>query len=452
MKKSSKRDPCMDRRRFLKAATGIIAASADRLGDTADPPGVLPAGKDPLMITENPAIAQARDASLAILKPSRLELERGLELHRQSLVFDSYGFAPRAAADGAVLTAADAAGASDAELQDMREEMGMIRAVADLEERAEFVEAMRCAGVTCIFQNAGEEGQGPERLLKRLARFTYLGDMLRDVLVRATIPDDIESARKAGKCCLYLTGNGVPLAQQWNSVEDELQYIRTFFQLGIRMMHVTYIRRNMLGDGCAEVANGGLSDFGRAAIQEMNQTGVIVDVAHSGWRTSLEAAQVSTKPMVASHTTCDALNHHIRAKPDDVIRAICDTGGLVGICCIPNFLGRTGGIAALMDHVDHVVKQFGIDHVAIGTDVSHTSQHASAASAKSPSRGKRRNRFEALWPPDALGGQWPQASSLSWTNWPLFTVGLVQRGYRDEQIRKILGENILRVCRAALAK
>ena len=105
-----------------------------------------------------------------------------------------------------------------------------------------------------------------------------------------------------------------------------------------------------------------------------------------------------------------------------------------------------------MDHVDHVVKQFGIDHVAIGTDVSHTSQHASAASAKSPSRGKRRNRFEALWPPDALGGQWPQASSLSWTNWPLFTVGLVQRGYRDEQIRKILGENILRVCRAALAK
>ena len=438
----------IDRRAFLHAAAGVVAASTVRLADAAD----TPAGKDPLLISENPVIVQARNSALAILKPSQVDLQHGLELHRQSLVFDSYGFAPRAAPDNAALAAADAAGATDAELQDLREEMGMIRAVTDLTERAEFAEAMRCSGVTCIFQNAGEEGQSPERLLKRLARFTYLGDMLREVLVRATTADDIESARKTGKHCLYLTGNGVPLTQQWNTVEDELQYIRSFFQLGIRMMHVTYNRRNMLGDGCAEVANGGLSDLGRSAINEMIRVGVIVDVAHSGWRTSLEAAQISKKPMVASHTACDAINHHIRAKPDEVIRAICDTGGLVGICCIPNFLGRGGDIAALLDHVDHVVTRFGIDHVAIGTDVSHTSQHASAQSAvKPPARGKRRDRFEALWPPNALGGQWPHAASLGWTNWPLFTVGLVQRGYRDEQIQKVLGENILRVCRAAIA-
>ena len=129
-----------------------------------------------------------------------------------------------------------------------------------------------------------------------------------------------------------------------------------------------------------------------------------------------------------------------------------DTGGLVGICCIPNFLGRGGDIAALLDHVDYVVTRFGIDHVAIGTDVSHTSQHASAPGAKFPTRGKRRDRFEALWPPNALGGQWPQSASLGWTNWPLFTVGLVQRGYTDEKIPKILGEKILRVCRAVMVK
>lgn len=444
--------PALDRRGFLSVAAGVLTAGAASRA-TADQSQVDTAsGKDPLLITDNPVIVRARDAALEILKPSPAQLEHGLALHRQSLVFDSYGFAPRAAPDGAALTAADAAGASDAELQDLREEMGMIRAVTDAAERLEIQEALRCSGVTCIFQNAGEEGQSPERLLKRLARFTYLGDMLRDVLVRAAVPDDIESARQAGKSCLYLTGNGVPLAQQWTTVEEELQYVRTFFQLGIRMMHVTYNRRNMLGDGCAELANGGLSDFGRAAIGEMNRVGVIVDVAHSGWRTSLEAAQLSKKPMVASHSTCDALNHHIRAKPDEVIRAICETGGLIGICCIPNFLGRSGDIAALLDHVDYVVKKFGIDHVAIGTDVSHTSQHATAASAKAPNRGKRRNRFEALWPADALGGQWPRAGSLGWTNWPLFTVGLVQRGYRDEDIRKILGENILRVCRAVLAK
>lgn len=444
--------PALDRRSFLNATAGVLAAGVASRAAADEPKVDTPPGKDPLLITDNPVIVRARDAALEILKPSPAHLEHGLALHRHSLVFDSYGFAPRAAPDGAALTAADAAGASDAELQDLREEMGMIRAVTDAAERLEIQEALRCAGVTCIFQNAGEEGQSPERLLKRLARFTYLGDMLRDVLVRAAVPDDIESARKAGKSCLYLTGNGVPLAQQWTTVEEELQYVRTFFQLGIRMMHVTYNRRNMLGDGCAEVANGGLSDFGRAAIAEMNRVGVIVDVAHSGWKTSLEAARTSSKPMVASHSTCDALNHHIRAKPDEVIRAICDTGGLIGICCIPNFLGRSGDIAALLDHVDYVVKTFGIDHVAIGTDVSHTSQHASAAGARSPGRGKRRNRFEALWPADALGGQWPRAGSLGWTNWPLFTVGLVQRGYRDEDIRKILGENILRVCQAVLAK
>lgn len=444
--------PELDRRGFLNVAAGVVAAGVAARSAADESQVDVRRGKDPLLITDNPVIVRARDAALEILKPSPAQLEHGLALHRQSLVFDSYGFAPRAAPDGAALTAADAAGASDAELQDLREEMGMIRAVTDAAERLEIQEALRCSGVTCIFQNAGEEGQSPERLLKRLARFTYLGDMLRDVLVRAAVPDDIEAARKAGKSCLYLTGNGVPLAQQWTTVEEELQYVRTFFQLGIRMMHVTYNRRNMLGDGCAEVANGGISDFGRAAIAEMNRVGVIVDVAHSGWKTSLEAAQISKKPMVASHSTCDALNHHIRAKPDEVIRAICETGGLIGICCIPNFLGRSGDIATLLDHVDYVVKKFGIDHVAIGTDVSHTSQHASAAGTKSPSRGKRRNRFEALWPANALGGQWPRAGSLGWTNWPLFTVGLVQRGYRDEDIRKILGENILRVCGAVLAK
>lgn len=437
------------RREFLKAtASALVAGLSQRQATAADDAEKLRPERDPLLVTGNPVVAKTRDAALEVLKPSRADLERGLELHRSSLVFDAYGFAPRAATDGPALAAAAEAGASDAEWQDLHEEMGMTRAALVTAERDEFDEAMRCSGVTAIFQNAGEEGQDPLRLMKRLARFTFLTDMLRGTLVRATRPDDIEAARKAGRHCLYLTGNGVPLPQQWTTVADELSYVRLFFQLGLRMMHVTYNRRNMLGDGCAETANGGLSDFGRAAIAEMNRVGVIVDVAHSGWQTSLEAAKRSTRPMVASHTTCDALTHHIRAKPDEVIKAICDTDGLVGICCIPQFLGRSGDIAALLDHIDYVVKKFGISHVAIGTDVAHTSQHA--AGMKLPSRGKRRTRFESLWPEGALGGTWPRAGSLGWTNWPLFTVGLIQRGYSDEDIRRILGGNMMRVCRAAM--
>jgi membrane dipeptidase len=326
--------------------------------------------------------------------------------------------------------------------------MSMTRCATDPAERAEFEQAWKAAGVTCIFQNAGEEGQDPLRLLKRLARFTYVTDMLPDLVRRAATPEAIVAAKKEGRHSLYLTGNGVPLAQQWVSAEEELRYLRVFFQLGIRMMHLTYNRRNLLGDGCAEPANGGLSDLGRAAIAEMNRVGVIVDVAHSGWQTSLEAAKASTRPVVASHTGCASVHRHIRCKPDDVLRAIADTEGLVGICCIPRFLG--GGITALVDHIDYVVRKFGVDYVGIGTDVAYTSRAAAWEEKRVPPLRRTRTRYEALWPKEAFVPLPGQQLSLAWTNWPLFTVGLVQRGYSNQDIQKILGGNMLRVARAAL--
>ena len=405
----------------------------------------------PNVNTGNERIDQARQAALDILKPSRRDLDYGLKLHAESLVFDCYGFSPRAAADGDALRQAMEAGASDMELQDMREDMTMTRPGTDPAERKEFLEAWRAAGMTCIFQNAGEESSEPLRLLKRLARFTYLTDKMGNELRRASKPDDIVQAKKDGVGCLYFSGNGVPLTLGWVSAEDELRYVRIFFQLGIRMMHMTYNRRNRLGDGCAETANGGLSDLGRATVDELNRVGVIVDIAHSGWQTSLEAAQRSARPMVASHSTCAAVYKHIRSKPDNVIRAIADTGGYIGICCISRFLRHSGDIRALLDHIDHVVKKFGADHVAIGTDVAYTSRLADRESAKLPRRGPRRPRLAALWPPDDFKTTDRMRQSIAWTNWPMFTVGMVQRGYKDEQIRKIIGENVLRVARAALA-
>jgi membrane dipeptidase len=444
-------DRSIDRRRFLQtsATLSLAAATVSAAETTAPDPPIDVA--EPGAWRSNPVIQQARQVALDILKPSQRDLEHGLELHAQSLVFESYGFSPRAAIDGDAIRAAIEADASDVEIQDMRESMSMNRAATDPAEQAEFKQAWEAAGVTCIFQNAGEEGQSVMRLIKRLAHFTYLTDMLPDFLPKAATPDEIVAAKQAGRHCLYFSGNGAPLTEQWVSIEDELRYIRIFFELGIRMMHLTYNRRNMIGDGCAEPANAGLSDFGRAVVAEMNRVGVIADCAHSGWQTSLEAAKTSQKPMVASHTTCAALNPHIRSKPDEVIRAICDTGGLVGICCIPGFLGGKGDISVMLDHIDHVVKKFGPDHAAIGTDVAYTSRNAAAENKKIPARARSRTRWEAFWPPGSLGSSAPEAAlSMTWTNWPLFTVGMVQRGYRDDDIQKILGGNVLRVARAAL--
>lgn len=433
--------PQPDRRTFLTKASLAAGLGATLAG------GLWAQRK----VAVNEQIEKARQAALQVLKPKPRDLEHGLALHKDSIVFDAYGFAPRAAIDGEAMRKLVLAGASPLELQDAREDMGMTRAVSSTIERAEFEQAWRASGVTCIFQNAGEEGQSPLRLLKRLARFTYLTDMLPEFVSKAVKPDDVSTAKKKGRQCLYFSGNGVPLTQQWVSVEDELRYVRIFFQLGIRMMHLTYQRRNMIGDGCAEPANAGLSDFGRAVVKEMNRVGVIADVAHSGWNTSREAAEVSSKPVVASHSTCDALHHHIRAKPTRVIKAIADTGGYIGICCIPSFLGGRADIGVMMGHIDYVVQRFGADHVAIGSDVAYTSRNAAAENRKVPRLPRRsRKQWRSLWPDGSLGVRGAAPLSLAWTNWPLFTVGLVQRGYKDDDIRKIIGGNVLRVARVVL--
>lgn len=429
----------MNRRLFLGIAAG--AAAAPLL-----PRSLRAAGP----LAENSRIADDRQAALDILKPSARQLQHGLELHASSVVLDTYGFGPRAAVDNSVLAKIIESGASDQEINDAIEDMGMTRFVTDPAERAEYEAAWAAAGVTCIVRNSGEEGNDPLRLMKRLARWIYVTDHLREKFPKAVKADDIVAAKKAGHQAVMMTTNGVPLVQQWLNTRDELRYIRVFAEFGVRMMHVTYNRQNPLGGGCGEASDGGLTDFGRMAVAELNRQGVIADVAHSGLKTSFDTAKVSKRPMVANHSAVREINPHIRCKTDDVIKAIADTDGLIGICCINGFLGRGNDINAFLDHIDYVAKKFGVDYVGIGTDVGYNSR-LKPSDAKLPARPPQRVRWEALWPPGSQGGgtRDPRAiASLAWTNWPIFTVGLVQRGYSDADIQKILGGNMLRVLRA----
>ena len=186
----------LSRRRFLAAGAASFAAAP--LAAHAAPPQLE---------TSNPRIQQDRQAALDVLAPSRSDLEHGLELHAGAIVFDSYGFAPRAAYDADVLNEAADAGATKIEIDDLREEMSMTRMVRNEAERAEFKEAFRASGVTCIFQNAGEEGQAPERIIKRLARFTFATDMMPDFWSKAVKPSDIERSKQQGRRDLYFSAN-----------------------------------------------------------------------------------------------------------------------------------------------------------------------------------------------------------------------------------------------------
>lgn len=403
----------------------------------------------------NDQIQHARDVALGLLNPSKADLDRGLALHKESVVVESYSLGVMAPVDGRRLADAIEAGATELELQDLSEDMRMSRWADEPSLRQEYEEIWEASGVTCSYQNAGEEGNDPLRLLKRLARHTYVTDKLPDLMKRVVHPDDIVAAKTEGKFCRYMTGNGIPLAGDQTNTQEELRYIRVFYQLGVRMMHLTYNRRNPIGDGCGEAADAGLSEFGYEVIKEMNRVGVLIDIAHSGRQTGLDAAAASERPIVISHSCAASLNEHIRCKDDETMRAVIASGGTMGITNVPYFLGGKGDLTTLLDHIDYVAKTFGVDHVTVGTDRPHTSSQSGAENEKVPSRRSVRARWEALWPEGSRPGgrdwnQERQVQSLAWTNWPMITVGLVQRGYSDEDIRKIIGENILRVSRDVL--
>lgn len=396
-------------------------------------------------------IDEARQIGLAALQPSARDLETGLAIHADALVAESYGLGIFAPIDWNLLRAAKEAGATAVEITDMVEEQGMLGHLRDDTSRKVYRMAWEASGVNCVFQGAGEESNNPLRLIKRLARYTRLIDGMAGWVDRVRSIDDILETQRQGRRSICLSMNGIPLPGTNTSIETELAYIRVFAQLGVRAMHLTYNRRNPIGDGCGESADGGLSAFGYDAVAEMNRSGVIIDLAHTGWRTCLDAAKASSQPVIVSHSAAHALNPHIRCKPDDVIRAVVDTGGLFGVTNIPAFLGGAGTIVSLLDHIDYVVKKFGVDAVSIGTD--NICSLPSPMKPDPEARLKGRANWESLWPNGFPGHdpQWNQPAqikSMVWTNWPLFTVGLVQRGYAEEDIRKIIGGNLLRVARA----
>ncbi|HNS32884.1 MAG TPA: membrane dipeptidase [bacterium] len=403
-------------------------------------------------------------AALDSLKPSKKELEHGLKLHAESVVFDSYALGVYAQGSeewrmkhAAVIQKKVEEGASAKEIADLNEEMGQVRNITDEQAWEDYKKIFEASGVTSIFQNAGQENQDPLRVLRRITRHTLVTDFGKDFVIKAVSPADVLKAKKENKHALYFSANAVPLPQRWESAEAELDMIHLFFQLGIRMMHLTYNRSNMIGDGCGESTNAGLSDFGRTVVKEMNRTGVIVDIAHSGWQTSKEAALLSEKPMVASHSGCAALNNHYRMKPDDVIKAIADSGGYIGICWVGAFLGGDCGLKSVVDHIDYAAKKFGAEHVAVGSDKTATIHRSPSAGFKLPeikNYPRGRKAWQGLWPEPVSRVDRKKveqsALSMSWTNWPLVTVGLVQRGYKDADIKKIIGGNVLRVAKANL--
>jgi len=273
-------------------------------------------------------------------------------------------------------------------------------------------------------------------------------------LMFATTAADIRRAKREGKiaCLMGIEGG--------HAIENSLPTLREFYRLGVRYMTLTWNNTNDWADaGRGEKKHNGLSDFGKEVVREMNRLGMLIDVSHVSDKTMSDALDVSAAPVIASHSSARALSNVPRNIPDDLLRKIAKNGGVVQINFYSYFIdSKTVGpqsdergqklraqqealtqkyrddperlseesdkleaqnplpplpLSKLIDHIDHVAKVAGIDHVGLGPD------------------------FDGA-------NDFPQGAR-DVSMFPNITYELLKRGYSEQAIRKILGENLLRV-------
>jgi membrane dipeptidase len=255
---------------------------------------------------------------------------------------------------------------------------------------------------------------------------------------------DIEKAKKNSHIGI------LPAFQNSTAIGTDLSRLDLFYGLGVRQIQLTHNLRNWVGDGCTERTQAGLTHFGVALVRRMNELGVIVDVGHSGYQTTLDAIDISTKPIVFSHTNCMGLCKHPRNKTDEQIKALAAKGGVMGISNFNWFVSDNprSTLDDLLDHFDYVINLVGPDHVGLGSDFELTGypgvdgdlmwkDHLRIYSAQ------ERLTLKVRWPPFIEEVDNEQ-------RYKTIARGLFSRGHSEEVVKKILGLNFQRVFKETL--
>ena len=241
--------------------------------------------------------------------------------------------------------------------------------------------------------------------------------------------DDIRRIRKSGKIAALMGIEG------GHAIEDSLSALRLFYKLGIRYMTLTHTNTNNWADSAGgignppEIRHHGLSEFGKDVVREMNRLGMMVDISHVGDETFWKVIETTQSPVIASHSSCRALTNVPRNMTDDMLKALAKNGGVIMINFyngfintdyakpgdpVPTKTAQTATLEMLMQHFEHAIQVAGIDHVGIGSDF---------------------DGVDGLLPPGM-----EDVSKL-----PTITYELLKRGHSEADVKKVLGENLLRV-------
>jgi membrane dipeptidase len=253
-------------------------------------------------------------------------------------------------------------------------------------------------------------------------------------LMRVDTPAALDGVRSAGKVGVML---GIQNAQHFRNADD----VDFFYGLGQRVSQLTYNTRNMIGNGSTERRDDGLSDFGVGIVERMNRVGMTVDVSHCGDRTTLDAFEVSKRPVLITHSNCRALvPNHPRCKTDEAITRMAASGGVMGITSVRMFVkaSEPTTIEDMLDHYDHVRKLVGVEHLGLGSDVDLDGYDDMPAGEQQAMRAGYKDSYAFRDKVDIEGVDHPKRVFD-------LTEGLIRRGYTDTDIRGVLGGNFARV-------
>jgi len=318
-------------------------------------------------------------------------LEQIQKLHDQSLVWDAHACFP-------------------------------LKPNADLSELKRY----RDSGVNFVSLNIGMDMDAFENVIQVIACYRKYIIGHPDDFVLAVSVNDIQKAKESGKLAIAFDLEGSePLI-------GDLNLISFYYDLGVRQMLLAYNKDNRASGGCME-GKIGLTDFGKKVIREMNRVGMVVDVSHMGYLTTMDVFDTSIAPVIFSHSNPKGLRNHARNISDEQIKACAKTGGVVGINGIGDFLGGTNS-EIVVENIEYVINLVGFEHVGIGLDYVIDKQELADYIEDHPD----------VFPPDKIKDI---LAFVEPEQFPEFTELLHKKGYNEQMIRGILGENFLRVAK-----
>lgn len=306
------------------------------------------------------------------------------------------------------------------------------------------IDNARASGITGCNATVSGSGVGEVAFVETVSNIAFWEREFvahPDVLFKVRTVADLREAKRSRRL-------GVILGfQDGTMFGNDPSRVDLFYHLGVRIVQFTYNLRNLLGDGCLEPANGGLTNFGRACVARMNELGVLVDVSHIGRQTSLDTIRASAKPVAATHTGCAAVADMPRNKPDAVLKEIADRGGVVGMYLMP-YLRTTGQPHGedFLRHLEHAINVCGEEHVGIGSDLSITPIDLTPEFRQAHTESIRTRR--------QLGISAPGESEDVFTYVPEFNSprrldliadAMAKAGHSASRIEKVIGGNWMRL-------